>query len=203
MYSERFQKSLAAVEAAREKNEQIARFVEQDFEQLELSVNEVAAGNQQNASETEEIQSAIVKISEFCDELKISMGEIEGILELLEKDNQNITAITRKTNLLALNASVEAARAGEAGKGFSVVASEIKELSESSSEATKSSTANKTQIATAISRISERAEWLQQSIVSANDQILGLSARAQEIAAATETLQGISESVREKMRELE
>lgn len=190
-------------EAAREKNEQIARFVEQDFEQLELSVNEVAAGNQQNASETEEIQNAIVKISEFCDELKISMGEIEGILELLEKDNQNITAITRKTNLLALNASVEAARAGEAGKGFSVVASEIKELSESSSEATKSSTANKTQIATAISRISERAEWLQQSIVSANDQILGLSARAQEIAAATETLQGISESVREKMRELE
>jgi len=190
-------------EAAREKNVQISKFVEQDFEQLELSVNEVAAGNQQNAGETEEIQNAIVKISEFCDDLKTSMGEIEGVLELLEKDNQNITAITRKTNLLALNASVEAARAGEAGKGFSVVATEIKELSESSAVATKSSTENKMQIANAIRKIAERTEWLQQSIVSANDQILGLSARAQEIAAATETLQGISESVKEKMRELE
>jgi len=188
---------------AREKNEQIARFVEQDFEQLELSVNEVAAGNQQNAGETELIQSAMVKISEFCDELKDSLGEIEKVLELLDRDNQNIIAITRKTNLLALNASVEAARAGEAGKGFSVVASEIKELSESSAAATKSSTENKVQISAAISKISERAGWLQKSVVEANDQILGLSARAQEIAAATETLQGISESVKEKMRELE
>lgn len=190
-------------EAAAEKNEQIARFVEQDFEQLELSVNEVAAGNQQSASESEVIQNTMVTISEFCEELKDSLLEIEGILELIEKDNQNITAITKKTNLLALNASVEAARAGEAGKGFSVVASEIKGLSESSAEAARSSTANKLQISEAIGRIAGRAERLQSSIVHANEQVVSLSARAQEITSATETLQSISVSVREKMRELE
>lgn len=189
--------------AASEKNEQIARFVERDFEQLELSVNEVAAGNQQTAEDSEVIQNTMITIANFCEELETSLREIEGMLDRLEKENQSITAIAKKTNLLALNASVEAARAGEAGKGFSVVASEIKELSESSSEATKNSTSNKVQMSEAIKKIAERADVLQASIVEANEQVLGMSARVEEIAAATETLQSISVSVKEKMRELE
>lgn len=51
--------------------------------------------------------------------------EIENVAVVLD----TIKKISKKTNLLSLNAAIEACRAGEAGRGFSVVAEEIGKLS--------------------------------------------------------------------------
>ncbi|MEG0963584.1 MAG: PocR ligand-binding domain-containing protein [Lachnospiraceae bacterium] len=53
--------------------------------------------------------------------------EIEGMA-------RNLTKMSGKQNILALNASIEAARAGEAGRGFNIVAGEMQKLSANSAK---------------------------------------------------------------------
>lgn len=74
----------------------------------------------------ETMSESLNKSSESIIKLKNKSGEIVGIVSAIK-------GIAEQTNLLALNAAIEASRAGEHGRGFSVVADEIRKLSEESS----------------------------------------------------------------------
>lgn len=88
-------------------------------------------------------KKAISKIYVQIQNTNVSAEQIKSAADI-------ITDIASETNLLALNASIEAARAGDAGKGFSVVAEQIKILSEQSNTAAQ-------QIAKIISNLLENS----------------------------------------------
>jgi len=63
-----------------------------------------------------------------------NVKELEERTRRIDKIVDAIVMVTVQTNMLAVNGNVEAARAGEFGRGFSVVAGDIRSLSNESSE---------------------------------------------------------------------
>ncbi len=86
------------------------------------------------------------------------IGGIRDKSEALQEANAAIASIAEQTNLLAMNAAIEAAHAGEAGKGFSVVADEIRKLSETSRTQSKKIGEQLTDIGDAIHTVVSAAQ---------------------------------------------
>lgn len=84
-------------------------------------------------------------------------SSIEDILKntaTINRITEDIQYISDQTNLLALNAAIEAARAGEQGRGFSVVAEEVRKLSDRTNQASNDITQIVSKVNNAIQDIS-------------------------------------------------
>ncbi|HEX9405704.1 MAG TPA: methyl-accepting chemotaxis protein, partial [Thermoanaerobaculia bacterium] len=101
---------------------------------LSLTAAEAAQSGMNAVRETitamEQIRKAVVDANAVVSRLGDRSMAIGRILNVIED-------VAEQTNLLALNAAILAAQAGEHGKGFSIVATEIRELSERTASSTR------------------------------------------------------------------
>lgn len=97
-----------------------------------MKVIEIAASGEKSVQEAEHV---IRNVTETVRQIAVSINELENSSGKIGDITNTITEIASKTNLLALNAAIEAARAGQQGKGFTVLADEIRKLSEGSNKA--------------------------------------------------------------------
>lgn len=68
------------------------------------------------------------------EEAKSVLTGLSKTFEEVRRNGQVVSTLANRTNMLSLNAAIEASRAGEFGKSFSVVAGEVKQLAQNTSE---------------------------------------------------------------------
>lgn len=118
-----------------------------EIRKIAVEANEKANEVAKSAEEAKEISetgiSAAHDVSHGMDRISEEMGHIgKSILKLYEQSQsigeiiEAVMDLADQSNLLSVNAAIEAAKAGEHGKGFSVVAKEVKSLSDQSKNAT-------------------------------------------------------------------
>ncbi|MDP4146913.1 MAG: methyl-accepting chemotaxis protein [Bacillota bacterium] len=151
----------------------------QSAENLSSSLEEISASISSVANDALKLSESNSKVVESAKKADSAMKETDEVLKFIKQ-------ISNQTNLLGLNAAIEAARAGEHGKGFSVVADEIRKLSQNSNEAVKKVYRILENAINAVNKISSEVEG---TIISTQQQ----AAATQEITASIEELNVVAE----------
>lgn len=105
---------------------------------MEEAILQSQESREQNAMAAASMNTLKQNMHSISEDMKASMQAMSSMRESMGDINEMlglISAISKRTKLLSFNARIEASRAGQAGIGFSVVADEIRLLSDQTEEA--------------------------------------------------------------------
>ncbi|MBP5751326.1 MAG: hypothetical protein J6W60_00505, partial [Treponema sp.] len=142
------------------------------------------------------------------------LGEIVQHVDNVKESSEGISSfvktiddISSQTGLLAMNASIEAAHAGTYGKGFSVIAQEIRKLSEetnsSASKISENLKDNLSVVKNATDAVSRFAQYMEKSATDMRTTLNSIEEMISGISEINSGVQNIMESLNGIVRESE
>jgi methyl-accepting chemotaxis protein len=181
------------------------------------AISETTSAAMELAKSGEQVGEHIGRVMEVTDHAMEGMGGLrdvmggiaDRVLSLSERSRrigkitELIEDIADQTNLLAVNAAIEAARAGEQGRGFTVVADEIRKLSDSTEKSTKDITALIEEIQ---HEVSNATVSMEQGIGSIDEEVRlsqESAERAKEISMSVRQQVSGSKQIAEAMRDID
>lgn len=177
------------------------------------SIAETAAAMDESFGASNEriaaMQSGAENVSSKIASMNQDVNQLVEVVKRINEIVQGIDSIADRTNLLALNAAIEAARAGEAGKGFSIVAQEIRQLSDN----TKELLASMDNLLAEINKASQQSlTSVEEAVVSINTVLDDLSEltslfaenrnSASQVSGSIENLLGFAQKLDSNAREM-
>lgn len=164
-------------------------------EAMSNDISTVASATEELSSSVSEIAHLVAKSQKVANQAVESAQAMNGSVTSLSQGSQKIeqvigliNVIAEQTNLLALNATIEAARAGEAGKGFAVVASEVKNLSNQTSNAIDNIAGLINSIQSDVKGAVTTASDIDQVIHQIDEISAGIASAVEEQASATKEI---------------
>ena len=197
--------------------------ISSNIESLEHMIENQTAGVAQASAAVEEMVESIKSVTGSIDKMASSFDEliesaksglqiqydvnekietIRSQSETLKEANLAISSIAEQTNLLAMNAAIEAAHAGEAGKGFSVVADEIRKLSETSGSQSRTIGEQLDHIINSISVVVNSSKKLNKAFNEVTERIEETDSVVQQIKSAMEEQNVGSKQISEALQNM-
>jgi len=186
--SQRIDSSMEMTEDINQQVGNVAELITHIVELSEKSVEHASASSAELGNAVESTNT-MARLSTDVEEI---LKQFRHQFERVKAETGTIDKISSQTNLLALNASIEAARAGEAGKGFSVVADEIRDLS----QGTQKSSAG---IMEALHLLEETSDKMTESITTILQLIGETLSVMQSVNSSVEMIEGDSKKLGEEI----
>ena len=157
---------------------------------LHEAAQTIAASAEQVAASSQELAAKAALLNGRSESLQVSGHSMSKSIGKSDDILMFIRDIASNTNLLGLNASIEAARAGEQGRGFSVVAEEIRKLSNNSQASVK-------EIKDVLEDMRSEITRIEKEIIAVNEISSQQKSASYEISKAVESLADLATKIQE------